>query len=96
MAWRFNHECPTTHSASHFHQFGITPVQNRLKFPTAIIVYKSLHRLTPDYMKDMYQKVSDISISTKQHCDKHILCIYQRKCYALTEGLFTIVMLGSS
>ncbi len=32
------------------------PIQNRVKFRTVTTVYKSLNGLTPDYMKNMFEK----------------------------------------
>ncbi len=46
-----------THSAPLFHQSAVMPIQSRVKFRTVITLYKSLNRLTPDYMKNRFEKV---------------------------------------
>ncbi len=38
-------------------------IQNRVKFRTATLVYKSLNGLTPIYMANMFQK--DVNVSTR-------------------------------
>ncbi len=50
-----------THYAPLFHQCGVMPIQNRVKFRTLNTVYKSLNGLTPDYMKNMFETVSNIT-----------------------------------
>ncbi len=42
-----------TNSAPIFHQCGVMPIQNWVKFRT-VTVYKSLNGLTPDYMKNFF------------------------------------------
>ncbi len=37
-----------THSALLFHQCGVMPIYNRIKFRTVTTVYKSLNGLTPE------------------------------------------------
>ncbi len=51
-----------THSAPLFHQCRAMPIQNRVKFRIVTSVYKSLNGLTPDYMKDMFERVADVSV----------------------------------
>ncbi len=50
-----------THSASLFNECKIMTIQNRVKFRTATLVYKSLNGLTPIYMTNMFQKVANVS-----------------------------------
>ncbi len=50
-----------THSAPLFHQCEVIPIQNRVKFRTVTTVYKSLNGLIPDYMKNIFEKVSNIT-----------------------------------
>ncbi len=81
-----------THSAPLFHQCGVMPIQNRVKFRTVTTVYKSLNGLTPDYMKNMFEKVSNIT--TRSTClrttnniyiPKRNLCVKRRAlCYSAT------------
>ncbi len=58
-----------THSAPLFHQCGVMPIQNRVKFPTVTTVYESLNGLTPDYMKNMFEKT--LKYINKVHMLKH-------------------------
>ncbi len=54
-----------THSAPLFHQCGVKPNQNSVKFRAVTTLYKSLNGLTPDYMKNMFEVVSNITRSTR-------------------------------
>ncbi len=74
-----------THSAPLFHQCGVMPIQNRVKVRTVTTVYKSLNGLTPDYMKNKLEKVSNIttrstclSSSNSLYIPKLNLCVRQR------------------
>ncbi len=78
------------HSAPLFHQCGVMPIQNRVKFRTVTTVYKSLNGLTPNYMKNMFEKVSNIttrstrlSTTNSLYIPKRNLCVSQRAlCYS--------------
>ncbi len=74
-----------THSAPLFHQCGVMPIQNRVQFRPVTTVYKSLNGLTPDYMKNMFGKVSNIttrstrlSTNNSTYIPKHNLCVSRR------------------
>ncbi len=51
-----------THSEHLFHQCGVMSIQNQAKFYIVISIYKLLNRLTPDYMKNMFERVVDVSV----------------------------------
>ncbi len=74
-----------THSASLFHQCGGNAIQNRVKFRTVTTVYKSLNGLTPDAMKNMFEKLSNIttrstclSTTNSLYIPKRNLCVSRR------------------
>ncbi len=74
-----------THSAPLFHQCAVMPIQNRVKCRTVTTVYKSLNGLTPDYMKNMFEKVSNIttrstrlSTTNSLYIPKRNLCVSRR------------------
>ncbi len=79
MALRLIMDVPRlTHSASLFQKCGVMPIQNRVKFRSVTFVYKCLNGLTPDYMKDMFQKVSDVSQRTTRSSVNNQLYIPNR------------------
>ncbi len=43
-----------THYASLFKECQIMPFQDRVKFRTVTMMYKTLHSLTPTYMKERF------------------------------------------
>ncbi len=43
-----------THSAPFFKECQVMPIQDRIKFRTVTMVYKTLHSLTPTYMKEVF------------------------------------------
>ncbi len=55
-----------THSAPLFNECEIMTIQNRVKFRTATLVYKSLNGLTPIYMANMFQKVVMSLLETQE------------------------------
>ncbi len=74
-----------THSAPLFNQCGILPIQNSFKFLTVTTVYKSLNGLTPDYMKNMFEQISNIttrstclSTTNSLYISKRNLCVSRR------------------
>ncbi len=74
-----------THSVPRFHQCGVMPIQNRIKFRIVTTVYTSLNVLTPDYMKNMFEKVSNITTRSRRlsttnslYIPKCNLCVSQR------------------
>ncbi len=74
-----------THSVPLFNECEIMTIQNRVKFRTATLVYKSLNRLTPIYMANMSQKVAIVSTqntrsnqSNKLYAPRRDLCVSRR------------------
>ncbi len=72
-------------SATRFHQCGVMPIQNRVKFRTVTTVYKSRNGLTHDCRKTTFESVSNIStrsprLSTTNslYIPKRNLCVSQR------------------
>ncbi len=86
MVLRFIMNVPNlTHSGPLFHQCGVMPIQNRVKFWTVTTVYKSLNGLTSEYMKNMFEKVSNIttrstrlSTTNSLYIRKRNLCVSRR------------------
>ncbi len=69
------------HSALLFHQCGVMPIHNGVKFPIVISVYKSLNGLAPDYMKDMFERVADVSVrSTRLSATNNLLNTNRKFC----------------
>ncbi len=74
-----------THSAPLFNECEIMSIQNRVKFRTATLVYKSLNGLTPIYMANMFQKVANLSTrntrssqSNKLYVPRRGVCVSRR------------------
>ncbi len=60
-------------------------IQNRVKFRTATLVYKSLNGLTPIYIANMFQKVANVSTrntksshSNRLYVPRRDLCVSRR------------------
>ncbi len=62
-----------THSAPLFKECQVMPIQDRVKFRTVTIVYKTLHGLTPTYMKEFFTYKSEIP-GIAGIANKQIIC----------------------
>ncbi len=67
-----------THSAPLFNECDIMTIQNRVKFRTATLVYKSLNGLTPIYMANMFQKVANVSTRNTRSSQSNGLYVPRR------------------
>ncbi len=90
-----------THSASLFKECQVMPNQDRVKFRTLTMVYKTLHSLTPTDMKDLFTYQSEMSTRhtryskvNKLYVPKQNICVSRRDlryngCIELTNCLQT-------
>ncbi len=85
-----------THSAPLLHQCGVMPIQNRVKFRTVTTVYKSLNGLTPDYMKNMFAKVSNITTRSTRLSTTNSLYIPKRNLHYSGATLYNTTQSCSS
>ncbi len=53
-------------------------IQNRVKFRTATLVYKSLNGLTPIYMANMFQKVANVSTRNTRSSQSNRLYVLRK------------------
>ena len=74
-----------THSNPLFIECGVMPIQVRVKFRSATLVYKTLNGLTPSYMEGIFTNQSDVSVRTtrystnnKLHVPRRNLCVSRR------------------
>ena len=83
MALRLIMDVPKlTRLAPLFKECGILPIQDRVKFRSVVMVYKTMNGLTPTYMAKMFTEVSEVSTrqtrssqSKKLYIPKRNLCI---------------------
>ncbi len=81
-----------THSAPLFHQSKVKVIKNRVTFRT---IYNSLNELTPDYMKKMFEKVSNIS--ARSTCLTTTINLYVPKHnLGVNEGFYITLVLHST
>ncbi len=81
-----------THSAPLFNECEIMTIQNRVYIRTATLFYQSLNGLTPIYMTNMFQNVSNGSTrNTKSSCP--IGYMSQEGIYVLVGDHFDTVVL---
>jgi hypothetical protein len=75
-----------THSAPLFEECGIMTIQQRVRYRSATLVYKTLTEVTPEYMHGMFKPIGDISSrttrqsidTTKLYVPKMDLCVSRR------------------
>ena len=67
-----------THSAPLFKHCDIMPIQTRVSFRTATLVYKSLNDLTPPYMKELFVPLDQISSRNTRFSERNKLYIPKR------------------
>ncbi len=58
---------------------GVIRIQNQVKFRIVTSVYKSLNGLTPDYMKDIFERVTDVSVRSTRLSAINNLYVPNRK-----------------
>ncbi len=56
-----------THSAPLFKECQVMPIQDRVKLRTVTMVYKTLHSLTPTYMKELFTYQSEMSTRNSRY-----------------------------
>lgn len=76
-----------THSAPLFKQCNVMVIQDRVKFRCTTLVHKALHKLTPTYMSDMFQYVSEVSSRTTRSSQSNMLYVPKRKLCASRRSL---------
>ncbi len=64
-----------THSAPLFKECQIMLIQDRVKFRTVTIVYKTLHSLTPTYMKELFTHQSEMSTRNTRYSKANTLYV---------------------
>ncbi len=71
-----------THSAPLFKECQVMSIQDQVKFITVTMVYKTLHSLTPTYMKELFTYQSEMSTgntryskANKLYVPKQNLCV---------------------
>ncbi len=74
-----------THSAPLFKECQVMPIHDRVKFRTVTMVFKTLHSLTPTYMKELFTYQSGMSTrntryskANKLYVPKQNLCVSRR------------------
>ncbi len=81
------HKCSEPHTCcpTFFNNVGVMSIQNRVTFGTVTTIYKFLNGITPVYMKNVLEKVSNISkrstcLSTTNslYVPKHNFCLSVR------------------
>ena len=68
-----------THSEPLFKQCGVMSIQNRVKFRSACLVFKTINGLCPAYMDNMFIPVSTRSSRTTRNSSDHTLLFVPRK-----------------
>ncbi len=68
-------ELNLTHSAPLFKECQVMPIKDQVKFRTVIMVYKTLHSLTPIYMKELFTYQSEMSTRNTRYSKANILYV---------------------
>ncbi len=79
-----------TYSAPLFKECQFIPIQDRVKFRTVTMVYKTLYSLTPTYMKELFTYQSEMSIRNTRYC------IYYAECIIMYRFLKCLVFLNAA
>ncbi len=64
-----------THSAPLFKECQVIPIKDRVKFRTVTMVYKTLHSLTPTYMKELFTYQSEMSTRNTKYSNVNKLYV---------------------
>ncbi len=80
-----------THSAPLFKECHVMPIQDWVKFRTVTMVYKTLHSLTPTYMKEFFTDQSDMSTRNTRYSKVNKLYVPKQNVCVRAEELLDIM-----